>query len=151
VKIEEASFISALPVQGGQVQACERTGDGVRRRLRRQLRRDGGRPVGGLAGLDQFAALAEQNQPFLVIDADEDQPASGIQHQGFHDLKAALAPLGAQFGEELGGVAAGRPGAEPDQAQHKGQAEDGAGEIKDVHAGDGSGAAGTRDRSGLTL
>src|SRR5690606_14979063 len=39
------------------------------------------------ARLDQFAALAQQDQAFFLIDADQNQTARGIENQGFDDLQ----------------------------------------------------------------
>ena len=86
-----------------------------------------------LAGLDQFATLAQKDQPLLVVDADQDQAAGGIQHQGLDHLQTTLAARGLKTGHQLGRVAANRPGGQADQAQGEGQAEDGAKKVEEIH------------------
>ena len=61
--------------------------------------------------LDQFAAFAQQDQPFLVIDADQNEATGGVQHQGLDDLKPALAALCIQPGQDLRRIAARRSAA----------------------------------------
>ncbi|VXB77258.1 hypothetical protein BREVUG8_40190 [Brevundimonas sp. G8] len=86
-----------------------------------------------LARLDQFAAFAQQDQPFLVIDADQDQAAGGVQDQGLDHLKPAGAAFGAELGHELGRIATRGPSHDPDQAEGEGQAEDRPDEIEEIH------------------
>jgi hypothetical protein len=65
--------------------------------------------------------------------AHQDQATGGVQHQGLHHLQPSLAALGVQLGHQLWRIAARRPGGETDQAEGEGQAEDGAGEIEEIH------------------
>ena len=64
----------------------------------------------GPTRLDQLAPFAQQKQPLLVVDPDQNQTAGGIKHKGLDDRQPLLAAFGAEPGQKLGRIAARGPG-----------------------------------------